>query len=169
MRDNILEVEIDNEKDSNLFFPPVGQPIRGRLDFMRLVRRQPNAIQLTIPFPDGVPGQRLRVDLASGACSIVEPLHEAKWANCKAELETRSLPIPPATEEFPAACVPDWLWAIQRALRDGYCRIVRGELPKDLGVETPRYEAKDPGEDRIDRLCNLIETLLDRLVPAGTR
>ncbi|MGH7193127.1 MAG: hypothetical protein ACREJM_06275 [Candidatus Saccharimonadales bacterium] len=167
MRENVLEVEVDTPKDGNLFFPPIGFPIRGRLDFMRLIKREANAVSLTIPFPDGVPGQRLRVDLGAQTCSIVEPLHEEKWAKCKAELENRGLPIPPASEDFPGAHVPDWLHEIKRSFDNGHVRIVRGEMPKDLGIETPRHQAKDPGEQRIDRLCDLVETLLERLVPAG--
>jgi hypothetical protein len=169
MRENVLEVEVDAPKDSHLWFPPIGAAVRGRLDLMRLVKRDPHAAMLTSHFPKGVPGQRIHIDLAAKQCSIVEPLHDAEWADCKRELERRSLPIPQAVELHPGAHVPDWLWGVKRAIDAGYVRIVKGELPDDLGEETKRPETKDPGEDRIDRLCDLVERLLERLVPASAR
>lgn len=165
MRDSVLEVEVDTPKDSNLYFPPIGEAVRGRLDFLRLSRRSVNAIQLSIPFPNGVPGQRIRVDLAEKRCSISEPLHDPEWGSAKKEIEKRGLPIPTAEETYPGAHVPDWLHAIRRAVEAGYVRIVRGELPRDLGEETKVPEVLDPADKKIDRLCTLVERLLDRLAP----
>ena len=167
MRENILEVEVDTPTDNHLFFGPIGRAIRGRLDLMRVARRDPDAIRLTTEFPEGVPGQRIVIDLASGACSIRDPLHDAEWTGCREALEKRDFTIPPTMESFNGARKADWLWAVSRALRDGYCRIVRGSLPADLGIETERVSPPDPGEDRIDRLCDLVERLLERLVPAS--
>ena len=167
MRDSVLELEVDNDLDRHLHFPPAGCAVRGRLDFLRLARRDPNAIQLTVPFPRGVPGQRIRVDMAAGQCSIVEGLHDADCERERKELAKRSIPIPEAVEAYPAAKVPDWLWAAKRAVDAGIARVVKGSFPDDLGEETVRPVAKDPGEDRIDRLCDLVERLLTRLVPEG--
>lgn len=164
----VLEVEIDDHKrDSHLYFPPIGQPVRGRCDFGRMARRDPNAIMLTTHFPNGVPGQRIRIDFHSKRCSIVEPLHLPEFELCRKEIERRGLPIPVAEETYTPANLADWLWTIKRAIDAGYARVTCGELPKDLGEETPRKENLDPGEQRIDRLCTLIESLLGRLVPAG--
>jgi hypothetical protein len=165
----ILELEVDNDFDRHYYFPPIGAAVRGRCDFGRMAPRDPNAIMLTTDFPKGVPGQRIVVNLATKECQIVEPLHFSEWADCKKQIEKRNLPIPEPVENFTPPNLSDWLWAIHRGLRDKYIKVIQGELPKDLGQETARRENLDPGEQRIERLCDLIENLLGRLVPAVAR
>lgn len=165
MRESVLELEVDNDLDRHLHFPPAGCAVRGRLDFLRLCRRDPNAVMLTQPFPRGVPGQRIRIDLAAQQCSIIEALHDADYERERKEIEKRSIPIPQAVELYPGAKVSDWLWASKRAVDAGIAKVVRGSFPDDLGKETERPVAQDPGEEKIDRLCNLVERLLERLVP----
>lgn len=169
MRSDVLELEVDNDFDRHYYFPPIGQAVRGRCDFGRMAPRDPNAIMLTPNFPKGVPGQRIVVDLATKQCQIVEPLRLPEWEPERKEIEKRNLPIPEAVQNYTPANLSDWLWAIHRGLRDGYIKVIRGELPKDLGKETPRQENLDPGEERIDKLCNLIEQLLGKLVDTAGR
>jgi len=158
--DSILECEVDTATDGNLWFPPMQQTIRGRLDFMRMARREQNALKLFNSFPRGVPGQRLRIDLRTKKCSVVEPLHEAEWEGTRDEIIRRRLPIPKRSEDVPAAHMPDWLHEIKRSVDAGHLRIVKGEFPKDLGIETETKPSLDPGEEKLDRLCDLMERLL---------
>ncbi len=168
MKENTIEVEVDTATDGNLWFIPLGTVVRGRLDFLRLAQRLPDAIKLSMEYPKGIPGQRLRVDLNTGRCSIVDPLNEPGWAATRAKIEKQGIGIPPDSDHT-VSNVADWLWAIHRALRDNIVRITKGELPADLGIETPHREPQDPADVKIDRLCTLVETLLERLAAPAAR
>lgn len=165
MKSNILEVAIETQKDGNLYVPCAGITLRGRKDFQRMARHQPDAMTLHNDFPRGVPGTVVKVDLDAKRVWLVEPLRSDEYEPERLKIESAGIRIP-YTSEVQGANVADWLHVIARALRDDYAKIVTGEMPKDLGLESKQEVQTDKSEDRIDRLCNLVESLLGKLVSA---
>lgn len=158
---SILELAIETQRDGNLFVPCAGVTLRGRKDFQRYARHQPDAMTLFNDFPRGVPGTVVRIDLDAERVWLVEPLRSDEWEPERLKIEAAGIEIP-RTSEVQGANVADWLHVMQRALRDNYATVIAGEMPKDLGVETNREpQVEDKSEDRIDRLCNLVEKLLE--------
>ncbi|HUY88801.1 MAG TPA: hypothetical protein VMV10_08715 [Pirellulales bacterium] len=166
MKSNLLEVTIETPKDQNVFFRPFGGCLRGRKDFQRIAAHQIDAMTLHQQFPRGVPGTLLQIDLDAKAVTLVETLRQPEWAPERESLESRDIEIP-RDVVIDRPHLPDWLHATRRAVDAGFAKVVKGELPKDLGEESKRPAATDVEEQRIDKLCGLIETLIERLVPAG--
>jgi len=166
MATKLVEVSIETSKDGNLFFQPTGTILRGRKDFLRIAEHQPNAMHLYQEFRRGIPGTVIRLDVANRKAWFVEPLRDEQWAETRAKLKARAIDIP-KTEEHGVGNPADWLWAIHRAIRDGHAKVTEGELPKDLGIETPAPAGQDPGDAKLDRLCDLVERLLERTAPAA--
>lgn len=169
MKTEILEVAVETPKDGNLYFPPAKRTLRGRKDFNRMAQHEKNFMELAFHFPQGIPGTVIRIDLDEKQVWLCEPLHDGAWQAARDEIVSRGIAIPPATEAIAGAYLPDWLHEIKRSLDAGYVRIVRGGLPRQLGEETKRPETIDPAERRIERLCDLVEKLLETMAAAAAK
>lgn len=169
MKTEILEVAVETPKDGNLYFPPAKRTLRGRKDFNRMAQHEKNFMELAFHFPQGIPGTVIRIDLDEKQVWLREPLHDAQWETARDEIISRGIALPPASEPIAGARLPDWLHEIKRSLDAGYLRIVRGALPRQLGEETKRQETIDPSERRIERLCDLVEKLLETMAAAAVK
>ncbi|HUY89075.1 MAG TPA: hypothetical protein VMV10_10100 [Pirellulales bacterium] len=169
MKTELLEAAVETPKDGNLYFPPAKRTLRGRKDFNRMAQHEKNFMELAFHFPQGIPGTVIRIDLDEKQVWLREPLHEAAWEAARDEIVSRGIALPPALEAVAGAYLPDWLHEIKRSLEAGYLRVVRGALPRQLGEETQRPEAIDPAERRIERLCDLVEKLLETMAIAAAK
>ena len=169
MKTEYLEVAIETPKDGNLYFSPAKRTLRGRKDFNRMAQHEKNFMELAFHFPQGIPGTVVRIDLAEKQVWLREPLCDPQWESAREEISSRGIEIPPPLEAMPGAFLPDWLHEVKRSLDHGYATIIRGALPRDLGQETKRVEAADPSEQKIERLCNLVEKLLDTMAAGAAK
>lgn len=169
MKTEILEVAIETPKDGNLYFSPAKRTLRGRKEFNRMAQHEKNFMELAFHFPQGIPGTVIRIDLAEKQVWLREPLCDAEWESAREEIRSRGIEIPPALEAIAGAFLPDWLHEIKRSVDNRYATIIRGALPRDLGQETKRVDAADPSEQKIERLCNLVEKLLETMAAAAAQ
>jgi hypothetical protein len=153
-----ITVEVDAGKsNANLFFQPLGKPIRGRFGFIRT--QIPDAMRLAQKYNGAdIPGQEIRIDPENGAAAILEPLHRPENRAIKEKIEKDGATIPAAEEEFTDIHVPTWLFWLKRAVESGLARIVSGKFPADIG--TPKLsrsyriseDTEDATAERIGRM-----------------
>lgn len=158
---NLIEIEPDTATNQELHFTPLGRNIRGRFDYNRVA--EPMAAQHTREFPNGIPGQRLTLDLDSGEAAIVEPLHDPAYRDIRQKIEKRGMQLPPERQTFQvdAASQPTWLWWIRNVIESGLAKLTRGTLPEKItGDIRKRFivneQTKDPRDSRIDKLLALL-------------
>lgn len=164
MKSNILEFTFDTPNDGNVYFRPAGFCLRGRRDFMRMAKHHPDAVNLDSQFPRGLPSTLLRIDMDEGSVTLVEPLRTDEWVPEAEQLRAKGIEIP-RDIDFLHSQIADWLHEVKRSIDFGYAKITKGELPKDLGEESekPRLSPEEKSEDRIDRLCDVVEKLVESL------
>ena len=112
-----ITVEVDAGKsNANLFFQPLGKPIRGRFGFIRT--QIPDAMRLAQRF-DGndIPGMEIRIDPENGAAAILEPLHRPENKKIRERIEKDGSTIPPAEQEFTGIDTATWLFGCVAPLR----------------------------------------------------
>lgn len=169
---NVLELEVETERDGNLYVPYSGLTLRGRKDFARIARSRVKAAELLGDFPAGIPGSRVRIDLDEGRVFVVEPLQSEEYQTERLKLERLGHQIP-RTAEMKDTSVSGWLHEMNRAVNAGCARVVSGKFPSDLGPEPDapsKFEdQQEPQGDKFDTLCNLLEQLLGRLAPASIK
>jgi hypothetical protein len=167
--ENILELTIETARDGNLYVPCAGVLLRGAKNFLRIARHRVNVAELLGDYPRGIPGTIVKIDVNAGRVWLVEPLRSDEYEPERLKLEEAGIKVP-RTIEVACDSLPAWLHEMKRAVDAGYAKVVRGEFPEDLGEEPKRPgevdEQSDKSEDKIDRLCNLVETLLGKLVSA---
>lgn len=158
---NILEAEIDGPYNENLAFRAISlQKIRGRFDLNRAP--EPEAKRVMNRWPVPIPGQRLQVNLDTGAAAIVDPLHEPEHAATKKTAEDSGFRIAPAREEFAKVHLPTWLFYIKRAVEAGIAQVLQGEIPDDLGGEPKTHTVNRPQKDKATEG-------LEKMVEANTK
>jgi len=169
MSDNLLTVEIDGPRNEALFFRPLARRIRGRFDFAR--DSEPMARTKASEWPEGIPGQRLAIDLESGEGAIGEPLQYPEHEPLKQRLESKGFRVPPVLETFPAQDIATWVFWIKQAIDAGLARIVGGKLPAKLpGVPRMNFLFAPAPASANDRLAAAIDkqtALLERLLSKG--
>lgn len=167
--ENILELTIETPRDGNLYIPCAGVLLRGAKNFLRIARHRVNVAELLGDYPRGIPGTVVKIDLSASRVWLVEPLQSEEYEPERLKLEDAGIKVP-RTLEVACDSLPAWLHEMKRAVDAGYAKVTRGEFPEDLGEEPKRpgeeVEQTDKSEDKIDRLCNLVETLLSKLVSA---
>ncbi|MGO8753550.1 MAG: hypothetical protein ACLQNE_47045 [Thermoguttaceae bacterium] len=167
-----ITVEVDAGKsNANLFFQPLGKPIRGRFGFIRT--QIPDAMRLAQRF-DGndIPGMEIRIDPENGAAAILEPLHRPENKKIRERIEKDGSTIPPAEQEFTGIDTATWLFWLRRAVESGLARIVSGAFPKDIG--TPKLErayriSEETGDQTTDRISRLESELAELKALVGKR
>lgn len=165
----VIEVEIDNATNANARFEPLGQTVRGGFQAARA--RNPEAGQLVMHLPAGVPGQRIRVDTDKSVGTVLEPLatddHKATrkaLARLVTQDETADegrLSFAPAVKEYPAVHTPTWVGWMVRLVRSGSAKLTAGKLPDKVPADCkPRSfsppEQPDPKDDVIRQLTALL-------------
>lgn len=172
-----VEIEVDGPTNADLMFEPIQERVRGAFRPSRV--RLESAGALAMQLPDGLPGQRIRLDTAADGTAhgtILEPLAGPEHAATRATLarlvtgEAHAtgdrLGFAPAVREHPAAHAPTWLGWMVRAVRAGYARVVSGTLPDAVPTDCkPRvYSAlsqpeADPRDLLIGELMRRLEAL----------
>lgn len=170
----VLEIEVHSDTNSGLRWEPTGETLRGSFRPARVGLE--SAGRLAMALPDGLPGQRVRID-DKGTAAVLEPLaadEHKRTRDTLAKLVTgdetatgERLTFAPAEKTYAAAHTPTWLaWAV-RAVRGGLARVVKGTLP-----DAPPKDAKprsffsaDPPDERDQTIRQLTALLMSRLTP----
>jgi hypothetical protein len=166
---NVIEVEPDTKNNSSFHFMPIARTVRGRFDFRRVT--EPQALLLTVKYPEPIPGQRLGLDLDAGEGFIAEPLHEPAHKGTRATIEKDGFALPPAKETFPVqkADYPTWLYWLKRAVESGLCKLVRGELPAKIEGKPRKQFITTPHVDKREKTIDRLTALLFARLPANER
>lgn len=143
----VIEIEVANEANADLFFLPLGKRLRGKVDFLKV--NEAEAIKLAREYPTGIPGQRLVIDTEAATAAVVEPLHEPQHAAVREKVAAKGFGLPPAREEAAGVDVPTCLFWARRAVEGGLAKVVRGSIPKVEGRARKRFmtTSDDPAED----------------------
>ncbi len=167
---NVIEIEPDNKTNSQLHFLPLGKTIRGRFDFNR--DSEPLAKLHTAEFPEGVPGQRLGLNLDTGEAYIQETLHDERFKAVRQRIEKRGYGLGEQRETFPVKKeeYPTWLFWMKRAVEDGVCRVVKGTLPEKItGRIRKTFVSNEPSADPRDSIIDKLVALLVAKLPKEER
>lgn len=161
--DTLLEIEIDNPQNLQLYYAPIQRRIRGGWDFMRVP--EPLAKQEINKWPKAIPGQRLQLDTATGEAAIIEPLYEPEHAATRRAIEQTGKGgkggklIPPERESLGIVDVATHLFWIKAAVTNGLARVVRGVLPEKIDGEPQRSFLSHRQPAANDRLAAALESI----------
>lgn len=151
---NVLEVEIDDQRNRNLFFAPLQRKLRGRFDINRIA--EPRARLKASEWPDPIPGLRVFLDLDKAEAYISDPLHEAEFAHIRERIEARGAKPAPQCETFNGVDVATWAFHLGRAVQAGAARIVSGAVPDELPGEPQREFITRRAADPMTELASAI-------------
>lgn len=127
--DQVFEIEVDGPQNERLSFLPLQRRVRGRFDYMRV--RESKAHTRITEFPKGIPGQRLRLNLATGEASLVEPLQDREHSTIANHLRKEGFEIP-ESETFKVVDVATWAFHMGRAVEAGIAKVTLGSMPSTL-------------------------------------
>jgi hypothetical protein len=165
---NVIEIECDTPRNSQLHFLPIGSNVRGRFDYSR--DTEPQSRVAGIDYPEPIPGQRLGLDLDALEGYIAEPLHDKAYAKLRAVVERKGFSLPKEKEVFKLskADVPTWLYWMKRSVEGGDCKLLRGKLPERVEGEPQKsFITKARGPDPRDAvIARLTALLMAKLSPA---
>jgi hypothetical protein len=181
----ILEIEIGGDVNQDYLFSTGTEDVRVRGSFRAGRVSVPTAGALAMALPDGVPGQRVRIDTEKGIGCILEPLHATEHAKTRAavakiiarreDAKEDAVKFDPAERRYQNAHVPSWLASMVKAVRGGHARLTAGTLPDSPPKDArPRVfssvsaAAADPRDATIADQNALIKLLLAKL-PAAER
>lgn len=148
-----VTVEVRGPNCESLLFRPLMERVRGRFD----CRSLPNPGDLIRQWPEPIPGQRIRLDVANRVGAILEPLHGPDHAATRDKITAKGWKLPEAEVRHEGVDVPTWLFFMRGAVDCGLAEVVEGELP-DTIEGTPQTEfitKRQP--DPIDRLVAAME------------
>ena len=160
---NIVEIVIDNPNNRRLYFDPLGQSIRGRFDYSRIKER--NAAIFTSQFPDGIPGQGLRVDLDSKHGTIVENIHKDRQV--KAILSKHHEIA--EDQDVGEVHVSTWLHWMKRAVENGTAKLVAGKFPDKIDDEPQLTFFRRKVVSKVDKLVDALSLIAYAIVPEKQR
>ncbi len=133
MKNELLELEIDTPQNGPVYFGPLGRRLRGRFDSLRAARHDKDAAVLLNEYPQPIPGQRLVINVDTGECCVVEPLHEEAYAAIRSKIEKAKMELEPARQSVASPHLPTWLHWARRLVQGGSAKVLRGMLPDDNG------------------------------------
>jgi hypothetical protein len=167
---SIIEIEVDGTRNENLLFLPLARRVRGRFEFRRV--KEPLAMVKATGWPGDmtIPGQRMQLNLETGAGYILEPLHDAEHVATADKIRREGFALAKAREEFKAVHVPTWLYWIKRAVESGTARVVQGKLPEKVeGKPRTDFFGAHPTEDPRDKLIGKLIDMVAGLLPEEKR
>jgi hypothetical protein len=168
----VIELEVDGPTNTDLMFEPIQERVRGR--FLPSRVRLESAGALAMALPEGLPGQRIRIDTDKAEGTVFEPLADPGQKTTRAVLarlvtgdpgaRDDRLGFAPAVRIFPGVHVPTWLGWMVRAVRAGLARVVSGTLPPDVPADCkPRVFSSLSQSGQPDAKDLLIADLMRRL------
>lgn len=175
----VVEIEVDTDTNANLFFQPLQEHVRGR--FLPARVRVESAGKLAMALPDGVPGQRIRLDTDKAEATVLDPLAAPEHARTRDTLakivtgdesaKADRLAFAPPARITPGVHVPTWVGWMVRAVKAGYARVVSGQRPDAVPGECqPRvYSSMSQGprkDDKDGTIEKLTALLVAKLSPA---
>lgn len=138
---SIIEIEVADKRNRDLWFPPLRQRVRGRLDFYRVPDKKVFASFVqdfgTLP----IPGEILGVNVETGECYRREPLREPQYAALRTKLE-KGFKIADERQPCAGGYPDEWLYWMKRAVEDGTAELVAGEFPAYLDYIPPENPFK---------------------------
>lgn len=166
MKSEMLEIEIDSQKNSDLFFGPLGRRIRGGYDARRAAQFDQGASGMLTAWPEPIPGQRLALDSEAKQGYLREPLHDERFAATREKIVSRKIArLEPAETAFSNVDVPTWLHHIKCAVEAGVAKVISGKLPEKI-EGNPRKHFR--GKERKSETTHLAESI-DRQTAAFER
>jgi hypothetical protein len=167
---NVLEIEVDMERNGNWNFLPLGRTIRGRMDFTRELHAESIKVGRE-DFPKGIPGQRLTLNMDCGPtgdaeATITDPI--PKDDALMKQLKKRNMQPPTEKETFPVHkdLIPSWLYWLKRGVEAGFVKVLRGKLPDKVdGKVIKRFSNPERQDVNAARLDNLTAILFGMLSP----
>ncbi len=133
-----LTIEANSDRDTNLYFPPLSQTIRGRFDATRLSARNPNAATVLSRFPQPIPGQKISIDTQKRVGTIEEPLHDLPHKDTRKRLAAAGFSLKPRTQQFDGVDVAAWLFCMRDAVDGGLAQVVEGKMPAVIDGKRPK-------------------------------
>lgn len=168
----VIEIEVDNATNSDLHFVPTGTRVRGGFAAGRV--RLAAAGQLALELPDGVPGQRVRIDTDAKTGAILEPLADpaakplrtavAKIVTGEPDATEDRVSFAPAVKEYLNADPAKWVGWMARAVKAGYAKLTKGTLPAVNLADSARPTRDEP-DSRDKTIETLTALLLAKLSP----
>jgi hypothetical protein len=156
MKDNTIIIEFDGPQNQSILFQPLQRKLRGRFD----PRRMANAGRLHNEWPQGVPGQRLQLNVSTGEAAIVEPLWDAQHNAIRERIEAKGMKLPPGREEIKAD-VATWIYWLKPLVETGKAKVLSGEFPTKVeGTPRTRFHSEarpDAVETAVEKLASAIE------------
>lgn len=153
--DNTVIIEVAGENGENLFFPPLQRKFRGRFDYH--TPKEPNARKMIDVFPEPIPGQHLELNLDTGEVAILEPLRLSKYEPLAEKIKKRlRCSIPETREEAGTLDLPTAIFWFRRVVDAKLAKVVKGELPTELGGKPRKSFFSQPGDSPTDRLTEAI-------------
>lgn len=172
---SIVEIEIDDPTNANLYFRPLKRKLRGRFDLHRV--KDSTAMKSAAKWPDPIPGQRLSLDFEARTAVIRDPLHDPDQAANRRRIEQEGVALPPAAQVIANVDVATYRHWMQRAVESGVARVVAGEFrtvdgkPQTVFFSTPRADPTADLAVAINRMADaqeqqtkVLAALVERLV-----
>jgi hypothetical protein len=165
--DDVIEVEIDGPRNQACVFRPLQRRIRGRFDLRRVAETA--AMQQIVKHPEPIPGQRLRLNTATGKAELIEPLQLPEFAAVRQRYEFNDkgekLARFPEHENFEKVDVATWLYWLAVEVKAGMARLLRGSLPdpEELEAKAKRNFYTAPKNPREDAMATAMNKMADAM------
>lgn len=158
MTSNVIEIEVDIERNRNLYFVPIDRQVRGRFDWRRVADKHGPELRDQWG-EEPLPGQTISLDLDSGKGAILEPLASVKeFKKC---VEDRRETLAPARQEFANINPSAWLYWIKAAVETGKAKLLKGTLPPKVDYKPARFgESRSTTDRLLETLIALTSTML---------
>ena len=153
----LLEIEVDSPLNRDLYFPPTGRRVRGRIDVARAVKFDGDATSLLQKWPTPIPGQRIGFDADTEEGYLAEPLYETEHTVTRELIESCKFKLEPKRTDFKAAHKPTWLFWLKSAVESGHARVTAGELPETIEGEPQTAFIIQKTKDSNTRLAEALE------------
>lgn len=136
---NVVEIEVNDQRNSSLHFLPVSRVVRGRFEAVRASRFCKGAVGLLTQWPEPIPGQIIGLNLETGEGYIREPLydeqHTAVFHRLESRLKKVNQRIGDKRKLFEGVHAPTWLYWMKRAVESKQAVLVEGRLPEVIEGE----------------------------------
>lgn len=130
-----VEIHIRSRAGSQVYFRPIGRPVRGYIDTAEFRTDIGQALKKVWAEP--VAGQVLGVNFGTGEKYLREPLHDPKHRFVKEKIEGKGLRIPEPMESFKSENMATWLYWMKRAVESGDAELIEGEFPSLDSLNEP--------------------------------